>query len=214
MTPGPATTSRPDLGFEHVVEPGTGAATVLLLHSTGGDEHQLVGLGRELAPRATLLSPRGKVLEDGIARRFFARRSMLELDISHLLQRTDELAEFVGAAVGAYGLDPAQVIALAYSNGANIAVSMLLRRPSVLAGAALLRPTLPYEPDAPPALDGVSALIAAGSQDPYVAPGMSQRLADVLRAGGAEVTYQLTDTGHGLLNADIEATRAWLAQRT
>ncbi len=214
MSPGPAITARPDLGFEHVIEPGDGATTLLLLHSTGGDERQLVALARELAPRAALLSPRGKVLENGVTRRFFARRSMHELDIPDLLQRTDELTEFVAAAVRAYELDPARVVALGYSNGANIAASMLLRRPGVLSGAALLRATLPYEPEVPPALDGTSVLIAAGARDPYVAPGMSQQLADVLRAGGAEVSFQVTPAGHELLDADIEATLRWLVQRT
>jgi phospholipase/carboxylesterase len=199
-----------DLGFEHLLEPGTDGTTLLLLHATGGDERQLVPLGRRLAPEATLLSPRGKVLEDGATRRFFARRGVFELDIPDLLARTDELADFVAAASDAYGLG--RVIALGYSNGANIAASLLLRRPEVLAGAALLRPTLPYEPDSPPAVDGIDVLIAAGSRDPYVEPGKAERLADVLRAGGARVTYGSTATGHGLTDADLAATGEWLAE--
>ncbi len=211
MTPARAVTARQDLGFEHVIEPGSASATLLLLHSTGGDEHQLVAFGRELAPEATLLSPRGQVLESGVIRRFFARRSALELDIADLLVRTDQLAEFVAASVAAYDLDPDRLIALGYSNGANIAVSMLFRRPGLLAGAALLRPTLPYEPESPPALDGTRVLVASGSRDPYTSPDTTQRLVDVLRDGGAEVSFQLADTGHELRDADLVATQRWLA---
>lgn len=203
-------TAAADLGFEHLIERRSDATTLLLLHATGGDERQLVPLGRRLAPEATLLSPRGKVLEDGVTRRFFARRSVLELDIPDLLARTDELADFVGAASDAYGLG--RVIALGYSNGANIAASLLLRRPEVLAGAALLRPTLPYEPATPPALDGTDVLIASGSRDPYVEPGKPERLADILSTGGARVTYRASDTGHGLTDADLAATGDWLAE--
>lgn len=204
------TGATPDLGFEHVLDHGTGAGTLLLLHATGGDEHQLVALGRQLAPEATLLSPRGKVLEQGTTRRFFARRSAFDLDIPDLLARTDELAEFVVAATGAYGLDPDRVVALGYANGANIGVSLLLRRPEVLAGAALLRPTLPYEPDETPAVGGKPVLIAAGSRDPYVEAGKAERLADVLRAGGADVTFRETGPSHGLTDVDLAATAEWL----
>ncbi len=214
MNPARALSPRTDLGFEHVIEPGADATTLLLLHSTGGDEHQFVGLGRALAPEATLLSPRGKVLENGYIRRFFARRGPMELDIPDLLKRTDELADFVEAAVTAYDLDPARVIALGYSNGANIAISMMLRRPGLLAGAALLRPMLPYEPDAAPALDGTDVLIAAGAHDPYSGGQASDRLAEVLRSGGAEVTLAVQEAGHELIDADLAATARWLGGLT
>jgi predicted esterase len=207
-----AVASRPGLGFAHVIEPGEGPDTLLLLHATGGDEHQLVALGRALAPGATLLSPRGQVLEDGVTHRFFARHSALELDLDDLLARTDDLAGFVTAAVEAYGLVGDRVVALGYSNGANIAASLLLRRPGLLAGAALLRPTLPYEPDAPLALARTAVLIAAGARDPYVEPRKAERLAAVLRAGGADVTFRITGEGHGLLDADLLATGQWLAE--
>jgi predicted esterase len=202
---------RPDLGFEHVFVPGAGNTTLLLLHSTGGDEHQLIGLGRQLAPEANLLSPRGKVLENGVALRFFRRHSPLELDIPDLKARTDELAEFVASAADVYGFDPAKVVALGYSNGANIAASLLLRRPGLLAGAALWRATLPYEPESVPALTGTRVLIASGTRDPFVVPGGYERLTEILRAGGAEVVLELASTGHELLPSDIEATQRWLA---
>ncbi len=214
MSPARALSPRTDLGFEHVIQPGSGAMTLLLLHSTGGDEHQFVGLGRALAPEATLLSPRGKVLENGYIRRFFARRGPMELDIPDLLARTDELADFIASAATAYELDPSQMVALGYSNGANIAISMILRRPGLLAGAALLRPMLPYEPESAPALQGTDVLIAAGAHDPYSGGQTSQALTEVLRSGGAGVTLAVQDAGHELIEADIAETGRWLAGLT
>jgi phospholipase/carboxylesterase len=201
-----------DLGFTHVFEPGKDGWTLLLLHGTGGDEHDLLGLGRRLAPAAALLSPRGKVLEDGVAPRFFRRLAVGQLDIPDLLARTDELAQFVGAAVEHYELDSDRVIALGFSNGANIAVSLLLRHPSLLHGAALLRPMLPYEPSHPPRLDEVDVLVAAGSHDPYSPPQQSARLVQVLREGGARVTaHTEPGAGHGLTQNDLEQTTRWMA---
>jgi predicted esterase len=106
------------------------------------------------------------VLEDGVSARFFRRLAVGQLDIPDLLARTDELARFVGAAVERYELHPERVIAVGFSNGANIAVSLLLRHPSLLRAAALLRPMLPYEPPRPPGLDGVDVLVASGARDP------------------------------------------------
>jgi phospholipase/carboxylesterase len=197
----------PELGFEHVLVPGASALTLLLLHGTGGDEHQLVDLGRRLAPDATLLSPRGKELEGG-APRFFRRFRLGEFDIPNLLARTDELAGFVAAAREAYRLG--DVVALGYSNGANIAASVLFRRPEVLAGAALLRATLPYEPETTPAVEGKRVLLATGTWDPYVPEDLSDRLAALLREGGADVTYLKADRGHELVPDDLAAVGDWL----
>ncbi len=196
--------------------PGSGGWTLLLLHGTGGDERQLLDLGRRLAPRASLLSPRGKVLEGGVAPRFFRRHSLTELDVADLMERTDELAGFVRAAAAAYELDPARIVAVGYSNGANIASSLLLRQPGVLRGAALLRPTLPYEPDPDPALplSGVDVLVAAGRHDPYVPLAKAERLAEVLRARGAEVGYRAGGAGHELGDDDLADAAGWLAALT
>lgn len=200
------------LGFEHALVRGSGSGTVLLLHATGGDEHQLVELGRELAPEATLLSPRGQVLEGGVARRFFRRHGTFELDIPDLLARTDELADFVAAATAAYELDPRRVLAFGYSNGANIAVSLLLRHPEALAGAVLLRPTLPYAPDSRPRLEGKPVLVLGGERDPYVPRERYDQLVATLNAGGADVTPRLMTGGHQLRQADLEVTASWLAE--
>jgi predicted esterase len=199
------------LGYEHALVPGAGPWTLLLLHSTGGDERQLLELGRGLAPAATLLSPRGKELENGVTRRFFRRHSPTELDIPDLLARTDELVGFVGEAAAAYGLDPSRVVALGYSNGANVAASMLLRHPGALRGAALLRPMLPYEPEGALALTGTAALVAAGARDGLIPREQPERLARILSAAGADVTVRVMDAGHELVPADIEAAGGWLA---
>jgi phospholipase/carboxylesterase len=201
-----------DLGFEHVLVRGTGALTLLLLHATGGDEHQLVDLGRRLAPEATLISPRGKELENGVYPRFFRRLRVGEFDLPNLVARTDELADFVGRAAEAYDLDAEHIIALGYSNGANIAASVLLRRPEVLAGAALLRATLPYEPEATPELGGRRVLLATGTRDPFVPEQLSDRLAELLEAGGTEVTYLKSDLGHELMQSELERVREWLGR--
>lgn len=201
-----------ELGFTHVFEPGEDGWTLLLLHGTGGDERDLVGLGRRLAPGAALLSPRGKVLEDGVAPRFFRRLAVGQLDIPDLLVRTDELAEFVAAAVERYELDLARVIAVGFSNGANAAVSLLLRHPSLLRAAALLRPMLPYEPTDPPRLDAVDVLVAAGAHDPYSPPQQSARLVQLLRDGGARVTaHTEPGAGHGLTQNDLAQAAHWIA---
>ena len=132
------TTTTVDTDFIHVFEPGSAPARkpLLLLHGTGGDERDLLSLGRTVAPGASLLSPRGKVLE-GAAPRFFRRLAEGVFDEEDLRRRTDELADFVLHARERHGL-PAP-IALGFSNGANIAAALLLQRPEILAGAALLR---------------------------------------------------------------------------
>jgi phospholipase/carboxylesterase len=199
--------------FVHRFEPGSGPVTLLLLHGTGGDEHQLIELGRQLAPAAALLSPRGQVLEDGVAARFFARRGVGDLDLDDLRRRGDELARWVGDACAQYGRDAARVIALGYSNGANIAVELLFRHAGVLRGAALLRAMLPYRPDAPFDLTGTEVLIAAGDADPYSSPEQVAELARLLTGAGAEVQVARQATGHGLTQGDLDALAAWLGPR-
>jgi phospholipase/carboxylesterase len=203
-----------DLGFVHVYEAGESPWTLLLLHGTGGDEHDLVGLGRQLAPGAALLSPRGQVLESGMPR-FFRRLAVGQLDIPDLLARTDDLATFIGAAAGAYARDPERIVAVGLSNGANIAASLLMRHPAVLRGAALLRPMLPYEPEAPLALEGTDVLIASGEGDPYSSPEQVQRLAELLSEGGATVTATTEPgAGHGLTQGDLQHLARWARELT
>jgi phospholipase/carboxylesterase len=199
--------------FAHRFEPGSGPVTLLLLHGTGGDENQLIDLGRQLAPEAALLSPRGRVLEGGVAARFFARRGVGNLDLDDLRLRGDELATWIGDACEHYARDAGRVIALGYSNGANIAVELLFRHGGVLRGAALLRAMLPYRPDEPLSLTGTDVLIAAGDADPYSSPQQVAELAELLTAGGAEVEVVRQQVGHELTQGDMDALAAWLRPR-
>jgi len=197
--------------FEHVYEAGQGPWTLLLLHGTGGDENDLVPLGRQLAPGANLLSPRGKVLENGTTPRFFRRLAVGELDIPDLIERTDELAAWVAEVAGTNTFDPGKVVAVGLSNGANIAVSLLFRHPGLLAGAALLRPMLPYEPDPDLDLNRTPVLVAAGGRDPYVPSSESIQLGKTLEDRNATMTMHLNpEAGHGLTEGDLVETSRWL----
>ena len=199
-----------ELGFAHVFEPGTLPWTLLLLHGTGGDEHDLVPLGRTLLPGATILSPRGRVSEAGMPR-FFRRHAVGQLDIPDLLVRTDELAGFVTAAAAEYRLDPGRIAAVGLSNGASIAVSLLFRHPGLLRGAVLLRAMLPYEPDDDLRLDGTGVLVAAGEGDPFSSADQVRRLGELLSAAGARVaTTTAPGAGHGLTQGDLAGAARWL----
>lgn len=198
--------------FAHVFEPGDPDRTLLLLHGTGGSENDLVSLGRQLAPGAGILSPRGKVLENGMPR-FFRRLAVGQLDIPDLLARTDELADWIVAAANDYGFEPGGVTALGLSNGANIAASMLFRRPEVLAGAALLKPMLPYPPPEDLDLAGTPVLVISGGRDQFVPAEESEELAKALDARGARVSFQFDpEAGHGLTQDDLLGTARWLAE--
>lgn len=199
------------LTFVHRFVPGrtADAPVLLLLHGTGGDENDLLPLGRALAPGAALLSARGKVLEAGMPR-FFRRLAEGVFDVPDLIERTQELADFVRDASAEYGFDPAAVIAVGYSNGANIAASLLLLHPAVLRGAVLFRAMVPLVPGSPPRLGGIPVFIAAGRRDPMVPYEQTGRLAALLEGAGAEVTVHVEPAGHELTEGDAAAARAWL----
>ena len=201
-----------DPGFIHRFVPPErdGPTTLLLLHGTGGDENDLLPLGRMLDEEAALLSPRGKVLENGMPR-FFRRLSMGVFDEEDLVRRTHELAGFVEEATSEYGLDPQRFFAVGFSNGANIAASLLLLHPGLLAGAVLLRAMVPFEAETPSDLQGTPVYLAAGRSDQMVPPESTERLAKLLREAGAEVTLDWQPGGHGIGRAEIEGARAWLA---
>jgi predicted esterase len=214
MTDSPARgAGSDDLGFIHRLEPGSSGETILLLHGTGGDENDLLGLGRSVAPNASLLSPRGQVLENGMPR-FFRRLDVGVFDEADLILRAGDLGRFVRAAAKRYSFDPARVRALGYSNGANMAAALLLLDPELLAGGALLRAVLPLTPDRPPDLSGKSVLIAAGRRDPYAAIERVEALADQLRRVGASVDLRWTEGGHELDSDEIDGVAEWLAGPT
>src|SRR4026208_1086271 len=202
---------RPD--FIHDFFPGSSSRTLLLLHGTGGNERDLISLGRELDPNAALLSPRGKVLENGMPR-FFRRLAEGVFDLEDLKTRTNELADFVAAAVRHYHLAADHVVGVGYSNGANIAASMLLLRPELMHAAILFRAMVPLIPDKLPDLSSVHIWIGAGGQDPIVPASETKRLAELLRRAGADVTIRFAEAAHGLTNDDVEAAHHWLGALT
>ena len=182
---------------------------LLLLHGTGGDEHDLLPLGRMLSPGSALLSPRGKVLEDGMPR-FFRRLAEGIFDEDDVRHRAHELADFIAQARQSYNL--AALIAVGFSNGANIAAALLQLRPEALAGAALLRAMVPLQN--PPAADltGKPVLIISGALDPIVPAENARRLAALLKRAGATVEHREVPTGHGLSQTDVSLTKAWINQ--
>ena len=190
---------------------GPSPLTLLLLHGTGGDENDLLSLGPLLAPGAALLSPRGRVLENGMPR-FFRRFAEGILDVEDLKFRAKELADFVRAAKIEYSLTDSPLFAVGFSNGANIAAGILLVEPGLLDGAVLLRAMVPFEPDAPPPLTGKRVLLAAGRRDPYSGPEQTERLRKILESGGAEVTVHWSNVGHALVQEDVDAAAAWLTR--
>src|SRR6476620_6941315 len=201
----------PDLGFIHNYVPATDRTRppLLLLHGTGGDENDLLPFGERLAPGAALLSPRGKVSEQGAAR-FFRRLAEGVFDQEDLAFRTQELAEFIERARKTYGIG--KPIAFGFSNGANIAASLLLKRPDVLAGAVLLRAMTPFEPETLPDLTGIPVLMLSGAADPLVKADDRDRLARMLGVAGADVTYEVVPAGHNLSPRDVTLAEHWLAQ--
>ena len=202
---------RPEPDFIHEFIPGDSPRTLLLLHGTGGNERDLIPLGRELDAKAALLSPRGKVLENGMPR-FFRRLAEGVFDLEDLKYRTNELADFVTAAAQHYGFPTDRLVAVGYSNGANIAASMLLLRPELLPTATLFRAMVPLHPEKEPNLSSVRVWIGAGDQDPIVPASETKRLSELLRRAGADVTMHFAKAGHGLTNNDVETARHWIGE--
>ena len=200
---------RPQPDFIHEFVPGKSDRTLLLLHGTGGNERDLIPLGRGLDPNASLLSPRGKVLESGMPR-FFRRLAEGVFDLEDLRKRTQELADFVTSAAHHYEIDDKKIVAVGYSNGANIAASMLLLRPEVLSAAILFRAMVPLVPEKQPDLSAARVLISEGDHDPIVSAAEAGRLAGLFRNAGAEVTIRFFQSGHELTSEDVDFARQYL----
>jgi phospholipase/carboxylesterase len=183
--------------------------TLLLLHGTGGNEDDLIPIGRALDPAAALLSPRGQVLESGMPR-FFRRLAEGVFDEQDLVRRTHELADFIAAAAEHYQLARDKIVAVGYSNGANIAASLLLLRPEILPAAILFRAMLPLKPANLPNLSTVRIWIGRGNRDPFIPVSENERLVRLLRSAQADVTLFSTNAGHELTNEDIKAAHDWL----
>jgi phospholipase/carboxylesterase/glyoxalase family protein len=198
-----------DLGFVHRFISGNtrNAPALLLLHGTGGDENDLIPLGSELVPGAALISVRGKVLENGMPR-FFRRLSEGVFDLDDLARRTEELARFIEEARDEYKLTD-QLVAVGYSNGANIVASLILREPGHIAGAILFRPMVPFSPEALPDNGGIPILLSAGDRDPIVPAEDTRRLAALFESSGADVSFHWHRGGHELGRDDIDAAKSW-----
>ena len=206
-----------DLGFIHRFLPAGDSAsgeTLVVLHGTGGDENDLIGIGQAIAPGAAILSPRGNVLENG-APRFFRRLAEGVFDPKEVRSRAEELARFIRAAVITYRLDPTRVFALGYSNGANVASTVMFVEPGILQGAILFRPMLVYEPTERKDLSGSAVFISAGRMDPIVPTASVERLVKLFELAHAEVTLKWQLVGHNLVPSEVSEAANWLAlQRT
>ncbi|MDQ6871271.1 MAG: alpha/beta hydrolase [Gemmatimonadota bacterium] len=202
-----------DLGFVHRFVPAedpTTAETLVVLHGTGGDENDLIGIGQAVAPGAAILSPRGNVLENG-APRFFKRLAEGVFDLREVRSRAEELARFIRAAVTGYELKAERIFALGYSNGANVASAVMFIEPGLLQGAILFRPMLVFEPDDRPDLSGTGVFISAGQRDPIVPTKSVDRLVALFEAARADVTLEWQPAGHNLAPSEVREAADWLA---
>ena len=200
--------------FIHIFKPPAtrGGPILLLLHGTGGNEHDLVPLAETLLPAAGILSPRGRVLERGMPR-FFRRLAEGVFDIDDLKLRTAELADFITASAAKHQFATGNVTAVGFSNGANIAGALLLLRPDTLGAAVLFRAMVPLTPETLPNIPATPVLISNGKMDPLVSVEETERLAALLRSGGADVTVSWQNAGHELTDRDVITAREWLAQQ-
>lgn len=204
-----------DLGFVHRFLPGrdgNARPVLLLLHGTGGDENDLIPLGQELLPGAAILSLRGKVLENGMPR-FFRRLAEGVFDLEDLKRRTEELAQFIEDARREYGLCENKLLAVGYSNGANIAASLILRDPQHLSSAVLFRAMVPFIPEPVPNLGGIRICLSAGQRDSIVPAANTRRLSAIFESGGARVFLHWHNGGHELGQDDVDAAKLWIARQ-
>jgi phospholipase/carboxylesterase len=189
---------------------GSKKLTLVLLHGTGGNEEDLLFLGKEIESHASILSPRGKVLENGMPR-FFRRLSEGVFDIEDLKNKTHELADFIQKCSLQYKFDLSQTIAVGFSNGANIATSMLFLRPEVIQGAILFRAMVPFIPDSLPNLLNKKILLSAGLQDPIVSRNETENLYRLFQKTNAITTLKWQPSSHNLIQEDILVAKSWIS---
>ncbi|MGB8165840.1 MAG: alpha/beta hydrolase, partial [Nitrososphaeraceae archaeon] len=175
---------------------------------TGGNEEDLIPLGKELESNASILSVRGKVLENGMPR--FFRRIKGVFDLADLNLRTNELADFVLNSSSIYEFDLERIIAVGFSNGANIGASLLLRRPEILTGAILFRAMVPFIPKVLPDLSKKHILLSEGLHDPIVNRWEAENLLRLFTKAHSDATLEWQDSGHTLVQEDIVTSRRWL----
>lgn len=199
-----------NLTMKHIYQAGSNpnAPVLLLLHGTGGTERDLLGVAQHIDAEASILSVRGNVLENGMPR-FFRRLAEGVFDIEDLKLRTEELKSFIAGAAEQYGFDRHNVVAIGYSNGANIAASLMFHDKDVLAGAMLHHPMVPLRDLQLPDLSAVKVFIAAGDNDPICPPQETNELNELLTGAGASVELLWESYGHQLSRSEIEAAKAW-----
>jgi phospholipase/carboxylesterase len=194
--------------YTHIRRPGApGGPLVFAFHGTGADENQLAGLAAELVPGATVVSPRGDVSEHGAAR-FFKRTGEGVYDMADLARATAKMSAFIKAHRDE--ARPSAVLAIGYSNGANILASVMFAGPALFDGAVLMHPLIPFEPRFAGAPSG-KVLLTAGRRDPICPPAMTERLGNALAAAGAAVETVWHEGGHEVRPAEIDAARRFLA---
>jgi phospholipase/carboxylesterase/glyoxalase family protein len=202
------------LNFKHKYVPSSDppkGKTVLLLHGTGGNEESLIPIVEMVLPDAAILSPRGQIMENGMPR-FFRRIAEGVFDLEDLKFQTQELAIFIEAASKTYGIESNEVIALGYSNGANIASSVMLTYPELISKAALFHPMIPFVPENPPDLSNTGILITAGTNDPIVSREETLELNNMFQDYGAEVEIFWHDSEHNLTREELDKTKNFLSE--
>jgi phospholipase/carboxylesterase len=210
-----------DFGFAHIfINSSNGSnnnnnnltkkITLVLLHGTGGNEEDLIFLGKELEPTASILSPRGKVLENGMLPRFFKRLAEGVFDIEDLKFRTYELADFIQKCSLHYKFDLNQTIAVGFSNGANIGASILLLHPDVIQGAVLFRAMIPLVPNPLPDLSNKKILLSEGLQDPIVSRTETENLFKLFQKTNANITLKWQNSSHNLIQDDLITAKEWI----
>jgi predicted esterase len=183
----------------------------LLLHGTGGDENTLLPLGQAIAPGAALVSPRGNVLEHGMAS-FFRRLEKGVVDQQDLEFRTTELRSFIAFACRTYSLTSERLVAVGVSNGAILGASLALRHPDTCAGVILIRGMAPFMPEPMPDLRRKPILLLGGLDDPIVQTDEAGDLANLFRSANADVTAHWENAGHTLAQGDVLMAFDWLRQ--
>jgi len=184
-----------DLSRPHVFHQGTSSRTILALHGTGADEHDLLGLARALDADASILSPRGMYLENGM-NRFFERYSNGTFNEESIDTAVAELSDFIAVAIAEYDMDAGNIFGTGFSNGANTLSALLVRLPNLLVGAALFGSTVPYAHIEPVDLSGKRIWLANGDFDSYAPVDASERWVEQLRGFGADVTWLRHPGGH------------------
>lgn len=202
--------SNTDLSRPHVYQPGSSNRVLLLLHGTGGDEHDLLRLGAALDPNAHLLSPRGMYLEAGM-NRFFERYADGTFNEASIDQAVSELAVFVTAAFTEYKLVGHELLAAGFSNGANTAAAFMLRNPNLLSGAVLFGSTQPFSQLPEADLRGKNVWLANGDLDPYAPVAVSESYVAKLKSMGAEVSWLRHPGGHQISPAHLKEISSFLA---